>query len=181
MMVPHTTERATYKALEQRRRGPASLIHRQRYAIGYRQTVVRRGARLALGSGVVGAMAATRNDHEDSPSRHDAAEENDSLGCGLCGAMSRLLGSVVIPSLKKIDAICAHRVDEPMFFGDPTGPCPRQNVLQRFRFPDALEGIPHDRFDQIKNPKRHASVRLYPVSKVLTKLGMKDRETLRLL
>lgn len=74
------------------------------------------------------------------------------------------LRSVVVSGLKKIDALSAHRVDQPMLFGDPARPSPREYVLEGLRFADTLERIAHNRLHQIENPKRHATIRLDPVT-----------------
>ena len=70
----------------------------------------------------------------------------------------------MVPGLKKIDALSAHGVDQPMLFGDPPRPRPREYVFQRLRFTDALERIPHNRLHQVENPKPHATIRLHPVT-----------------
>ena len=90
----------------------------------------------------------------------------------------RLLESVMVSGLKEIDAVRAYGVHHPVLLRDSPRPCSGQDVLQWFRLPDALEGVPHDRLDQLKHPQRYPTIRFDPVSQILAKLGMEDCNTL---
>ena len=48
---------------------------------------------------------------------------------------------VMISGLKEIDPPSADSVDKPVFLRDPSGPAPRQNMPERFRFADSAERI----------------------------------------
>ena len=63
----------------------------------------------------------------------------------------------MISRLQKVDAIVVHEIDQAMLLRNAPRPNPCTEVLQRFRFSDAAERLPHNRFDQLQDTERGTS------------------------
>jgi len=64
------------------------------------------------------------------------------------------LHSVVIPGLEEVDSVGGDEVDEAMFLCEAPRPGTRSEEPERLRLSNTLEGIPHDRLDEIENAER---------------------------
>lgn len=82
--------------------------------------------------------------------------------------------SVVIPSLKEIDAIVRDDVDDPVLLGQASRPDVRAQMPEGLRFPEPGERVRHDRFDERGDPESDASIVFDPVTKVFPELVLKD-------
>ncbi len=87
--------------------------------------------------------------------------------------ISRIVVLIVVPGLKEIDCFIGHAVYEAMLLSDPSGPTTAEDVFQRFGFSEALEWIPHDGINQIKDSQSDSALVFDPKSQVLKKLGLK--------
>jgi len=77
----------------------------------------------------------------------------------LLASFSRGLSlAVVVAALEKANSVVLHQADQTMLFADPTRPDIRRPKLQRLRLPDPAERIGHDRFYELKRPKRELSI-----------------------
>jgi hypothetical protein len=84
------------------------------------------------------------------------------------------LSSVVVARLEKVDPNSANQVDDPVLLGEAAGPGTGRQILQRLRLPDSLEGVAHDRLDQVEGPERNPAVGLNPEPQILAKFGVED-------
>jgi hypothetical protein len=80
----------------------------------------------------------------------------------------------MIPGLKKIDGFLGDAVHQAMFLRNTPRPTICEQMPQRLRFAQTLEGVAHDCLDQLKYPKSSAPVRFNPKSQILAKLRLKD-------
>ena len=85
----------------------------------------------------------------------------------------------MIAGLEKIYALVADLIHKAMLLCEAPGPATGQEVLDWFGFAGALEGITHDRLDEISYPDcRIPPVGLNPIPQVFSGFGMKDSEPL---
>jgi len=83
-------------------------------------------------------------------------------------------GSIVIPSLEKVDKVIAHSVDQAVPGRDPPRPDIGSKVLQRFRFSNPAKWVPHRFFHQIENPKGSLPIGGNPMLQVLHAFVLND-------
>jgi hypothetical protein len=71
--------------------------------------------------------------------------------------------SIVVASLKEINAFDADAVHQSMFLGNPSGPTTSEQIPEQLGFAGALEGIVQHCFDQIQYSDRGTAVGLDPI------------------
>jgi len=81
---------------------------------------------------------------------------------------------VVVASLKEIEAVVPHQVDDPMLGGETAAPHVGPQVFQRLRLADAGEGIAHDGFHDLEGPSGGFRIGLDPPGKILAELVLED-------
>lgn len=82
--------------------------------------------------------------------------------------------SVVVPSLKKIDTICAHQIDKTVLLGYAPGPGIGGNELEGLRFANAFKRITKDVFDDSNHAQGRLAIMLDPVLQILDEFRLKD-------
>src|SRR5271157_2517622 len=85
----------------------------------------------------------------------------------------RMRRSIVVPSLKELDAVALNEVDQAMFSGDPPRPRSCQLMFQRFGFTHPDKWFTQGGLDQIHHPEADFAVVPDPEAKVLAELRMK--------
>jgi len=85
----------------------------------------------------------------------------------------RLLKSIMVTRLQKINSILADQVNNAMLLREAARPCTGRKMLQWLRLSDAGKRFSQNGFNQIKSPKCRLSVRFDPITKIFPKLGMK--------
>jgi hypothetical protein len=88
--------------------------------------------------------------------------------------------SVVVTRLEEVDHVGRHPIYQPVLLGQPARPDAALHVAEGLGLADATERIAQHGLDQIERPQGHLAVGTRPVPQVLAKLGLKDREVLRL-
>jgi hypothetical protein len=78
------------------------------------------------------------------------------------GSKSAKLISIVVTSLKEIDALIRDAVYQTVFLGNAARPATRKHKSQWFRFSWALERVPQDRFNQVENSDRDGALIFNP-------------------
>jgi hypothetical protein len=78
----------------------------------------------------------------------------------------------VVSSLQKLHSLIGDAIDQAVLLCYPTRPAPGKHVPKWFRFPDALEGIAHNRIYQIEDPDRYGPFCLDPVAEIIPKLRL---------
>src|SRR3972149_6667983 len=68
-------------------------------------------------------------------------------------------------------------VDDAMLLCESPRPDARPHVFQRLGLPDPPERGPHDGFHHVQKAKGYTPFRINPVTKVLAKLRLEDRNT----
>jgi hypothetical protein len=84
----------------------------------------------------------------------------------------------VIPCLKEIYPAFTDQIHDAVFLGQPPGPSPSGEMLERFRLANATKRFTQNRFDQRQCSESGPPIGLDPIAQVLTKLWMKDGLTL---
>lgn len=87
---------------------------------------------------------------------------------------SAAAGSVVVARLQEVDSCVRDKVDDAMLLGQSTRPRSCGEVLERFRFSDAVKWIAHDRFNEIECSEGDLSVGIDPVAEVFSKFRLED-------
>jgi hypothetical protein len=85
---------------------------------------------------------------------------------------------VVIPGLKEVDPAFTHPINQSMFLGDSSRPAACKYVLERFRLPNACEGISQHRLYEFEDPQCYLAVCGYPVTQILAELQVEYRFSL---
>lgn len=88
--------------------------------------------------------------------------------------------SIVVSALEEIDCVIGDAVHQTVFLSDSPRPAAAEQVFQRFGFPRAFEGVPHDRIHEIQNSHGDRALVFDPKSKILKKLGLKYRDAFSL-
>ena len=91
-------------------------------------------------------------------------KESDAVAIRSIVARAARRVSVVIARLQKVDAIVVHEIDQAMLLRNAPRPNTGAEILQRFRFSDIAERLPHNRFDQLQNTERGTTIRFNPIA-----------------
>ncbi len=84
------------------------------------------------------------------------------------------LMSIVIAGLDESYPLVGDQENQPVFSGKASRPGAGVQILQWFRFSHPAQWVTAHRFHQLKDPEGGLSVRLYPITKVLHKIDIKN-------
>jgi hypothetical protein len=81
---------------------------------------------------------------------------------------------VVVATHQEVDSIIPDEIDEPVLLCDASRPDVGTEMFERLRFANSGKWIAYRGFEQVRYTQSYAPVRIDPVSKIFSKLVLKN-------